>query len=107
MPIPSIQDAELQLVMAFGQGSGAMIAAPEALRQGLQSQRVLLQQALPHWHTVRFTLYELVRLAGQIAATSAVMHGLPEIDLDHVSNALERVLAICPCQDLIDLKGSN
>ena len=100
MPGPPLQDVELQLIMAFGQGSGSMMASAEALRAGLSSQQPVIQNAMNRWSSARFALYELVRLAGQIAAARAALDGRPEIDSAHVIDALQIVLGICPCRDV-------
>jgi hypothetical protein len=97
MANPSIDALPLQLAMAFGQGAGAMLAAPEALTFALSSNTALIRRARADWTASRFAFIELVRRLGQISAALAVADGSPEIHLKHIRRGLPIVLGICPC----------
>ena len=104
MASPSLQDVQLQLVMAFGQGTGSMMATPQALLEGLSAQSDVIRRALPQWNVGHLTVFALVRLAGQIAAVRAAEAGVPQIETVHVMQALQTVLGLCPCSEIFDRK---
>jgi hypothetical protein len=94
----------LQMVMALGQGSGSMLATPEALDFVVSSQAVLIERAIGSWQTYQYAFVALVRLLGQIAATRAAMRGSPYIEQPDIEGALVIVLGICPCSEVVRTK---
>ena len=90
---------QLQLVMAFGQGTGSMMAEPDALVFALKEQQAVIERAARDWTSARHTLFQLVRLTGQIAAVHAALDKKPEIGREHVRTAISVALGVCPCVD--------
>lgn len=95
----SAQAIQLQLAMAFGQGTGAMMAEAEALRMALDGQTEVVGRALKDWGRTSHTLFQLVRLIGQIAATHAALDRVPEIQRRHVELAIPVAMIVCPCSE--------
>lgn len=91
------QSIELQLAMAFGQGTGTMMADPDALVFALDEQRTVIDRAARDWTATKHTLFELVRLIGQIAAVHAALDKKPAIEKKHVDIAIPVALQVCPC----------
>jgi hypothetical protein len=101
-----IDEMQLQLAMAFGQGAGAMTASPEALSFALSKNAALIRRARVDWTASRFAFIELVRRLGQAAATFAIMDKKSEIGRKHVIGGLKIILPICPCGVRIPLPRS-
>lgn len=101
-----IDDLQLQLAMAFGQGAGAMTASPEALSFALSNNAALIRRARADWAASRFAFIELVRRLGQVSATHAIMDKKSEIGKKHVIDGLRIILPICPCGVRIPLPRS-
>ena len=98
--MPVSHDAvKLQLAMAFGQGSGCMIAEPEALEQLLNEQSSIIAPAIATWHTSHWAFLELVRRLGHLSATRAGMQPSAVIRWEHIQPSLAAVMIICPCFD--------
>jgi len=97
MANPSMDEVRLQLAMAFGQGAGVMMAAPDAMASGFSSQSTVVTRATENWELNRWALITLVRLSGQIAAAKAAVEGQTEIGSGHIQFAIEAVLGVCPC----------
>lgn len=91
------QAIQLQLAMAFGQGTGTMMASADVLTQGLSEQQEVIARAAGDWAASKFALFELVRLVGQIAAVHAAHDVSAEIQLKHVRIAIPAALQVCPC----------
>jgi hypothetical protein len=98
MASPSVDEMQLQLAMAFGQGTGAMTASPEALAFALSKNAALIRRARGDWQASRYAFTELVRRLGQASATLAIVDGRPEIAEEHVKRGLDIVLGVCPCR---------
>ncbi len=90
---------KLQLAMAFGQGSGMMLADEDALNKLLSQENELISKARENWPASRWPFLELVRLLGHASATRAAMGGSAVIRWDDVAKALPGVMAQCPCID--------
>jgi len=97
MAIESSEGIQLQLAMAFGQGSGTMMASTEALSFALSEQKDVIDRAAGDWAASKYTLFELVRLVGQIAAVHAAHDAKAEIEIKHVRIAIPAALGVCPC----------
>lgn len=93
----SFDGNRLQMVMAFGQGAGSMLASPEALSFALSANADMIERAAGDWTASKPTFIYLVRVLGQIAATRAAMDGVAEIAQRHVEAGLTVVLQVCPC----------
>ena len=91
------QSVQLQLAMAFGQGTGTMMASAEALEYALTQHSDVILRANADWQAAKYTFLELVRLAGQIAAVHAAHDSKAEIARIHVERAIPAVLGVCPC----------
>ena len=91
------QAIQLQLAMAFGQGTGTMMADPDAIVFALSDQEETIERAARDWTGTKHTLFELVRLIGQIAAVQAAMDKKPQIEKKHVQIAIPVALGVCPC----------
>ena len=91
------QSIQLQLAMAFGQGTGTMMADPDAIVFALSDQGTTIERAARDWNGTKHTLFELVRLIGQIAAVQAAMDKKPQIEKKHVLIAIPVALGVCPC----------
>jgi threonine/homoserine/homoserine lactone efflux protein len=91
------REMELQLAMAFGQGTGTMMANPEALTFALSEQKDVISRAAGDWAASKYALFELVRLVGQIAAVHAAHDVKAEIQITHVKLAIPAALDVCPC----------
>jgi hypothetical protein len=94
----SVEEMQLQLAVAFGQGTGAIPASPDALGFALSSSAVLIRRARGDWDASRHAFVDLVRRMGQISATLAIAGGKAEIGRPHVRAALKIVNPICPCR---------
>jgi hypothetical protein len=93
----SVEEMQLQLAVAFGQGTGAIPASPDALAFALSKNAVLIRRARGDWDASRYAFIDLVRRMGQIAATLAIVGGRAEIATAHVRAALRLINPICPC----------
>jgi hypothetical protein len=93
----STEAIQLQLAVAFGQGTGAMMADPDAILFALSEQRTTIERAARDWTSTKHTLFQLVRLIGQIAAVHAAMDKKPQIEKAHVVIAIPIALEVCPC----------
>lgn len=91
------RSVQLQLAMAFGQGTGTMMANAEALEYALTQHSDVIQRANVDWPSAKYTFLELVRLAGQIAAVHAAHDSRAEIERSDVERAIRGVLGVCPC----------
>jgi hypothetical protein len=94
----NIEAVKLQLAMAFGQGTGVMLAETEALDTLLAEESEVLRSAMTsNWEANRWAFTELVRTLGQVSAVHAAVDGSATIRWKHVQKALPAVMVICPC----------
>ncbi|HET7216822.1 MAG TPA: hypothetical protein VFJ02_02205, partial [Vicinamibacterales bacterium] len=73
------------------------MADPDALFFALSEQRTTIERAARDWTSSKHTLFQLVRLIGQIAAVHAAMDKKPQIEKRHVEIAIPVALEVCPC----------
>jgi hypothetical protein len=107
MENPSVDEMQLQLAMAFGQGAGAMMASPDALVFALSKNAALIRRARTDWEASRFAFIELVRRLGQISATLAIVDGKSEILKKHVLKGLITIVPVCPCSGRVQRPHQN
>ena len=96
MPV-EIDGIKLQLAMAFGQGSGAMLANAQALETLLAEEGEILMNAMGNWNASRWAFTELVRILGQLSAAQAAARGAAEIEWTDIEASMPGVLGLCPC----------
>ena len=89
----------LQLAMAFGQGTGSMIADADALDRLLSEQVKTITNASGNWNSSHWAFIELVRRLGQMSAARAAMERSAVIRWEHIAWAIPAVMELCPCLD--------
>lgn len=93
----------LQLAMAFGQGTGTMLATEEAVKTALASLTAYLEKSSVRWNRDSLKFIEYARALGTVAAVAAAGDRAFVIGREHVETALngiERNLVeplICNC----------
>lgn len=78
-----------QLAMAFGQGSGTILATPAALRLAFEAYRASLTNHLSDWDEYSLLTIEYCRLLGKLSAHYAIADDRYVIDAPDVRHALE------------------
>jgi hypothetical protein len=96
----SIETIRLQLAMAFGQGTGVMIASHEALSHLLSGNSSLIERAASNWQASHWAFVELTRLLGQMAASHAAARNAAVIQPEDIDACIEVMIDLCPCNDL-------
>ena len=94
-----IEAIQLQIMMAFGQGAGTMLASFDAIESLMTQNRALIERAAADWDASRWAFLELARSLGQIAATRAAMASRWQIEPTQLNEALQVVLIPCPCRE--------
>ncbi len=94
-----IDAVKLQLAMAFGQGSGAMLASGEALDTLLAEEGQFLANAMGNWNVNRWAFTQLVRTLGQLSAAHAAAGSSAEIRWVDIEPSIPVVMDLCPCRD--------
>jgi hypothetical protein len=87
----------MQMIMAFGQGAGNMLASVAALQWLVTENSADIAKATATWEASRWAFLALVRTLGQVAATRAAMGGSWQIEVTHLQEALPAVRIACPC----------
>ena len=93
----SNEGIRMQMLVAFGQGTGCMFATTEALTMAFANSTALMDRASEDWGRSQWAFLQLVRLVGQTAAVRAAMDDSPEIRPQHIDQAMNMVLSLCPC----------
>jgi hypothetical protein len=87
------QTIGLQLAMAFGQGTGTMLATAGALLKAFNTYGASFDDKAASWEDFELRALEYARALGQVAAYAAVKNGRCVIDVDDVQYALGIVQA--------------
>jgi hypothetical protein len=90
---------KLQLAMAFGQGTGTLLASQDALNQLLSTQGDLVSRAATNWNVTHWAFVELVRILGQLSAAHAAAANSPIVRWEDISACIEPVIDLCPCTE--------
>jgi hypothetical protein len=101
----TLETIAYQLAMAFGQGSGTMLATPGAVKAAFESFRDGVEQRAGNWDTHALLFIEFARALGTLAAAHAVRDNSPVIRQADVLGAVDgirggnqvRPLGICNC----------
>ena len=101
----SENEMQLQLAVAFGQGTGVMPASPEALAFALDEKAALIRRARADWAASRPAFLDLVRRVGQVSATLAIVDRAPEIGRKHIESGLAIVAPVCPCDPALRMQS--
>ena len=96
----SIETIRLQLAMAFGQGTGVMIASHEALNHLLSGNSGLIDRAASNWDASHWAFVELTRLLGQLSASHAAARNSAVIQPEDINACIHVMIDLCPCDDL-------
>jgi hypothetical protein len=96
----SIETIRLQLAMAFGQGTGVMIASHEALSHLLSGNSGLIDRAAANWDASHWAFVELTRLLGQLAASHAAASHSAVIRPQDIDACIQVMIDLCPCDDV-------
>lgn len=94
-----------QIMVAFGQGTGAMrIAQDAALQVQTMSYALITDVVTREWETVAVDVLEKARTAGKLAAQLAVGSGAIAIHVEDVDSSVSTVRAttispLCPPPD--------
>ena len=90
-------EIRMHMLVAFGQGTGCMFATTEALTMAFAKSSGLMDRAADDWRRSQWAFLQLVRLIGQTAAVRAAIDNSPEIRIQHMDQAMNMVLSLCPC----------
>jgi hypothetical protein len=96
----SIDTIKLQLAMAFGQGTGVMIASHEALSHLLSENSGLISRAASNWEASHWAFVELTRLLGQLSASHAAARNSAVIRPQDIDACIKVMIDLCPCDDV-------
>jgi hypothetical protein len=89
----TLESATLQMAMAFGQGTGGMVATPAAVLLAVESIRPTLEENLKRWDAYALTFLEFSRGFGRLSAHRAVRDGRVVVIRDDVAWSLEHLRA--------------
>ena len=86
--------------MAFGQGTGVMIASHEALSHLLAGNSGLIDRAASNWDASHWAFVELTRLLGQLSAHRAAARNSAVIQTEDIDASIHVMIDLCPCDDV-------
>jgi hypothetical protein len=87
--------------MAFGQGTGVMIASHEALNHLLSGNSgLIIDRAASNWDASHWAFVELTRLLGQLSASHAAARNSAVIQPEDIDACMHVMIDLCPCDDV-------